>query len=168
MDASPDPTTPPARILLVDADGRVRRGLRALIETQPDMEVVGEADSSAAAVERARALHPSVIVLDLMLPTAQAGLATVRRVARRKQVCVVTSWQGGLRDVALAMGARGFLEKGESPACLLKVIRAAVQSALLSRDPNGHPAQWREADGPCKPSSGPLPDTRTAGETAEL
>lgn len=118
----------PARILIVDADGRVRRGLRALIETQPDMVVIGEAKDSATALEYARRLHPTVIVLDLMLPTAQAGLDTVRRAARHREACVATSWQSGLRDLALQMGARGFLEKGAPPACLLAAIRAALQA----------------------------------------
>lgn len=99
-----------------------------MIETQTDMVVVGEANSSTTALECARALHPTVIVLDLMLPTAQAGLETVRQAVRHREACVVTSWHGGLRDIALQMGASGFLEKGAPPASVLAVIRAAMQA----------------------------------------
>ena len=105
----------------------MRRALRALIETQADMMVVAEADSSSAALEYANALHPSVIVLDLMLPTTQAGLATVALLIQHEQACVATSWQSNLCDVALQMGAHAFVEKGTSPEHVLGAIRSTMQ-----------------------------------------
>lgn len=132
--------TSPARILIVDADGRVRRGLRALLETQADLMVIGEADSSDLALACVRTLHPSLVVLDLMLPTVQAGLATARHLVQSKQACVVTSWQGGLRDVVLETGVHGFVEKGASPESVLAAIHAALQIPADRESPHSRPA----------------------------
>jgi DNA-binding NarL/FixJ family response regulator len=123
MEASEEVTETPLRIVIADLDPRVRRGLRALLETQPDMAVIGEADTAARALECAAKLHPSIVVLDLMLPTKDAGLAIVRILAAHHQPCIVTSWQGSLREVALKMGASAFVEKGDAPEKVFAAIR---------------------------------------------
>jgi DNA-binding NarL/FixJ family response regulator len=129
MNASEGETDPLLRVLIVDLDPRVRRGLRALLETQPDIAVIGEADTTARTLECAASLHPSVVLLDLMLPTMDEGLATIRLLAALRQPCVVTSWQGGRRDAALKMGASEFVEKGDSPEGVLAAIRGASRTA---------------------------------------
>jgi DNA-binding NarL/FixJ family response regulator len=129
MNASEGETDPLLRVLIVDLDPRVRRGLRALLETQPDIAVIGEADTAARALERAAALHPSVVLLDLMLPTMDEGLTTIRLLAASRQPCVVTSWQGGLRAAALEMGASDFVEKGDTPEGVLAAIRGTYRTA---------------------------------------
>jgi DNA-binding NarL/FixJ family response regulator len=118
----------PVQVLIVDANSWVRRGLRALLETQPDLAVIGEAATAPGAVERAATLHPSVVLLDLALPTASEGLATVQILAAYAQVCVATSWQGSLRGAALEMGASDFVEKGGSADGLLAAIRGACHA----------------------------------------
>jgi DNA-binding NarL/FixJ family response regulator len=125
MEASEDltETNTPLRIVIADLDPRVRRGLRALLETQSDMAVIGEADTAARALECATTLHPSVVLLDLMLPTKDAGLAIVRILAAHHQPCIVTSWHGSLREAALRMGASGFVEKGDAPEMVFAAIR---------------------------------------------
>src|ERR671936_2997835 len=125
------------RVLIVGGDARVRRGLRALLEAQPDIVVIGEAATAAQAAQRAAALRPSVVLLDLMLPTLEDGLAAVRFLATHKRPCVAISWHARLREVALEMGASDFVEKGSSPEMVLAAIRGACHTA----DPQGSPLQ---------------------------
>jgi DNA-binding NarL/FixJ family response regulator len=129
MNASEGEADPLLGVLIVDLDPRVRRGLRALLETQPDIAVIGEADTAARTLERTAALHPSVVLLDLMLPTTDEGMATIRLLAALRQRCVVTSWQGGRRESALKMGASDFVEKGDSPEGVLAAIRGTYRTA---------------------------------------
>ncbi|HKO24086.1 MAG TPA: response regulator transcription factor [Chloroflexota bacterium] len=117
------------RVLIVGGDGRVRRGLRALLEAQPDIVVLGEAATAAQAVQCSAALRPSVVLLDLMLPTLDDGLAAVRVLAARKHPCVAISWHTNVREIALEMGARDFVEKGGSPEMVLAAIRGAYPAA---------------------------------------
>src|SRR5919197_4658336 len=134
MDESASVTDHLLRVLIVDGDGRVRRGLRALLEAQPDIVVIGEAATAAQAEQCSIALRPSVVLLDLMLPTLDDGLAAVRLLAAHKRPCIAMSWRASLREVALKMGASDFVEKGGSPEMVLAAIRGAC-----------HTADWRGA-----------------------
>ena len=125
------------RVLIVGGDGRVRRGLRALLEAQPDIVVIGEATTAAQAEQCYAALRPSVVLLDLMLPTLDDGLAAVRFLAAHKRPCVAISWHAGLREIALEMGASDFVEKGGSPEMVLAALRGACHPA----DQQGTPPQ---------------------------
>jgi DNA-binding NarL/FixJ family response regulator len=127
------------RVLIAGGDARVRRGLRALLEAQPDIVVIGEAATAAQAAQCSAALRPSVVLLDLMLPTLADGLATVRFLAAHKRPCVAISWHASLREVALQMGASDFVEKGSSPEMVLAAIRSAGHPA----DQRGSPPQLR-------------------------
>lgn len=113
------------RVLIVDGDARVRRGLRALLEGEPRIEVAGEGATAEQAVQCGAVLRPSVILLDLMLPTAQEGLAAVRLLTAQGRSCIVISWVDALRAAALEAGASGFIEKGASPELVLAAVRAA-------------------------------------------
>jgi DNA-binding NarL/FixJ family response regulator len=137
MDESASVTDHLLRVLIVDGDGRVRRGLRALLEAQPDIVVIGEAATAAQAEQCSATLRPSVVLLDLMLPTLDDGLAAVRFLAAHKRHCIAISWRAGLREVALKMGASDFVEKGGSPEMVLAVIRGACHAA----DRRGSPPQ---------------------------
>jgi DNA-binding NarL/FixJ family response regulator len=125
------------RVLIVGGDARVRRGLRALLEAQPDIVVIGEAATAAQAEQCSAVLRPSVVLLDLMLPTLDDGLAAVRFLAAHKRPCVAISWHAGLRELALEMGASDFVEKGGSPEIVLAAIRGTCHAA----DQRGSPPQ---------------------------
>ena len=125
MDESASVTDHLLRVLIAGGDGRVRRGLRALLEAQLDIVVIGEAATAPQAEQCSTALRPSVVLLDLMLPTLDDGLAAVRFLAAHKRPCVAISWHAGLREVALEMGASDFVEKGGSPENVLAAIRGA-------------------------------------------
>ena len=137
MDESASVTDHLLRVLIADGDGRVRRGLRALLEAQPDIVVIGEAATAAQAEQCSAALRPSVVLLDLMLPTLDDGLAAVRFLAAHNRPCVAISWHAGLREVALEIGASAFVEKGGSPEMVLAAIRGACHPA----DRRGAPPQ---------------------------
>ena len=144
MDESASVTDHLLRVLIVDGDGRVRRGLRALLEAQPDIVVIGEAATAAQAAQCSAALRPSVVLLDLMLPTLDDGLAAVHFLAAHRRPCVAISWHASLREVALAMGASDFVEKGSSPEIVLVALRGAGHAA----DQRGSPPQRQTAVSP--------------------
>ena len=137
MDESASVTDHLLRVLIVDGDGRVRRGLRALLEVQPDIVVIGEAATAAQAEQCSAALRPSVVLLDLMLPTLHDGLAAVHFLTAHKRPCVAISWHAGLREVALEMGASDFVEKGSSP----EIVLVALRGACHPTDQQGSPPQ---------------------------
>ena len=116
----------PARILLVDDDARVRRALCALIESSPVLSVAGEASSGPAAYEANEALRPDVVVLDILLPSAEDGLEVLRQLAATGRAVVVLSIREGLRADALAAGAVAFAPKYAGPDALLETLRGVL------------------------------------------
>ena len=122
--------TPRIRVVIVDDHAVVRRGLRAFLDLQPNVEVVGEAADGASAEEITGRLHPDVVLMDLVMPDTD-GIATIRRLrgAREKPaVLVLTSF---LDDVhvfaALQAGAAGYLLKDVQPDELVRAIRQVHQ-----------------------------------------
>ncbi|MFC8717719.1 response regulator [Kitasatospora sp. NPDC057198] len=119
------------RLLIADDQEMVRRGMRRILENQPDMAVVGEAADGVAAVEAARLLRPDVALVDIRMPRMD-GLEVVRRLAgpaaaHPTRVVVVTTFD--LDEYvypALRHGASGFLLKRSGPALLVEAVRAAV------------------------------------------
>ena len=113
------------RVLLIEDHAVVRAGLRLLIESKPDLMVVGEAANNADALALAAREQPDVILLDLDLG-AENGidlLPGLRTVAGQARVLVLT----GMRDVqghrlAIRRGARGLVHKEQAPEVLLKAI----------------------------------------------
>ncbi|MFI6290332.1 response regulator [Nonomuraea sp. NPDC050790] len=121
----------PTRIVIADDQDDVRIGFRLILDSQPDMTVVGEAADGAKAVELARHLRPDVVLADIRMPGLD-GLEVTRQLARETRVIVVTTFD--LDDyvhTALRNGAAGFLLKRSGPTLLIEAIRAAMAGDTL-------------------------------------
>jgi DNA-binding NarL/FixJ family response regulator len=126
------------RLLIVDDQELVRIGFRLILETQDDLEVVGEAGDGAEAIERARELRPDVILMDIRMPNMDGVEATARLTAAGieppPRVLVLTTFD--LDEYvfgALRAGAAGFLLKDAPRERLLEAIRVVHSGeALLS------------------------------------
>ena len=122
------------RVLLADDDALVRSGLRALLDAEPDLTVVGEAADGREAVERARALRPDVVLMDVRMPRLDGVRATREIVAwaTRPRVLVLTTFDlDEVVDDALDAGADGFLLKRATPEQLIDGIRTVVAGEAL-------------------------------------
>ena len=120
------------RILIADDHSIVRQGLRALIDTEPNMETVGEASDGIEAVEQAMALRPDVILLDMMMPRKN-GLQAIVEIKEENadaRILVLTSFAEDDKVFpAIKAGALGYLLKDSSPRELLQAIRDVHQGA---------------------------------------
>ena len=114
------------KVLLADDHALLRMGLRALIDVQRDMAVVGEAEDGEAAVAAAAKLSPDVVVMDLAMPGVDGAEATRRILGARPEtrVIILTAFADSA-DIgrALAYGARGAQMKGGPPEGLIAAIR---------------------------------------------
>ncbi len=114
------------RILICDDHAVVREGLRALIATEADMEVVGEANDGEKAVAAYRALHPDVTLLDMVMPRMD-GLEAIRVIKGeypQARILVLTSFaEDDMVFPAIKSGALGYLLKDSSPDELIRAIR---------------------------------------------
>jgi len=117
---------PPIRVLVADDHQVVRVGLRAIIEAEPDMEVIAEAADAAGAIASFRAHRPDVALLDLRMPGMSGPhvIAAIRREHPDAQIVVVTTYDAD-EDVfrAVQAGARGFLLKDTFTEGILEAIR---------------------------------------------
>ncbi len=124
------------RVLLVDDDPLVRAGLRMILSSADDLEVVGEAGDGSEAVEAVRAHRPDVVLMDIRMPGVDGLAATsaVTRLPDPPQVVVLTTF--GLDEYvfrALEAGAAGFLLKDTPPRDLVAAVRVvAAGEAMLS------------------------------------
>ena len=118
------------RILVVDDHAVVRKGLQALISSDDDMEVVGEAVNGVEAVESARVLKPDVILLDMVMPE-QGGIETIKKLFDQQfdvKILVLTSFSDQEKVIpAIQAGVLGYLLKDTQPEQLLQAIRAVSQ-----------------------------------------
>jgi len=114
------------RILIADDHAVVREGLRALIDTEPGMVLIGEAADGREAVERCCALNPDVILLDLVMPR-QGGIEAIREIKQHNaeaRILVLTSFAEDDKVFpAIKAGAQGYLLKDSSPRELVQAIR---------------------------------------------
>jgi len=115
------------RLLLVDDHEVVRAGLRALLSLESDLEVVGEAASGEAAIARARALRPDVVLLDVVME-GLGGIETcraLRSLPQAPRVLMLTSYSDDDAVISsILAGASGYLLKNTGRAELLRAIRA--------------------------------------------
>ncbi len=124
------------RILLVDDHTILRAGLRALLETEPDLTVVGEAEDGHVAVQMACDLDPDIVLMDIAMPRLN-GLEATRQIHRSRpgvKVLIVTMHENEeyIRQ-ALAYGAMGYILKDAAAHDLLDAIRAVFRGeAVLS------------------------------------
>ncbi|MFI8532070.1 response regulator [Streptomyces aquilus] len=126
------------RVLLADDQALLRSAFRVLVDSEPDMEVVGEASDGAEAVRLARQERADVVLMDIRMPGTD-GLAATRMISEdpslaQVRVVILTTFEVDDYVVqSLRAGASGFLGKGSEPEELLSAIRiAAGGEALLS------------------------------------
>jgi NarL family two-component system response regulator LiaR len=115
----------PIRIFMADDHAIVRKGLRTLIESESDMEVIGEASDGVEAVLKVRSLQPDVILMDLVMPR-QGGVEAIIEIKKEypdARILVLTSFAEEEKVFsAIKAGALGYLLKDTSPEQLLQAI----------------------------------------------
>ncbi|MEM9565456.1 MAG: response regulator transcription factor [Actinomycetota bacterium] len=126
------------RVVLVDDQALIRKGFKAIIDSAPDLEVVGEAEDGADAVSVVRAGRADVVLMDIRMP-GQDGIVTTRAITEDDdlagvRVIILTTFELDENVVAaMGAGASGFLDKGVDPDVLLDAIRVvAAGEALLT------------------------------------
>ena len=135
---TPEPATTPIRVLLADDQALLRSAFRVLVDSEPDMQVVGEAADGAQAVELARSTRADVVLMDIRMPGTD-GLAATRMISADPdladvRIVMLTTFEVDEYVVqSLRAGASGFLGKGAEPRELLNAICIAAEGeALLS------------------------------------
>jgi len=119
----------PIRILILDDHELVRKGLRALLDQESDLLVVGEAGTCAQALAMARRLHPQLVLLDMKLPDISGLDACEQLLAERPQlrILVLTSYaEEATVAAAIRGGAHGYLLKDVKPDDLTRAIRTVA------------------------------------------
>jgi NarL family two-component system response regulator LiaR len=130
------------RILIADDHAIVREGVSSLVANRPDMEIVGEAEDGAQAVQLAHDLQPDVILLDLVMPRVD-GIAAIHAIKREDpaaRILVLTSFAEEEKVfAAIKAGALGYLLKDSSPLALIQAICDVYRG-----DPSLHPTIARK------------------------
>lgn len=125
---------PKTRILLVDDHSIVRVGVRALLEAEADLEVVGEASSGHEALVEARRLNPDLVLMDITLPDMNGleAMTKLREVAPRSRVIILTMHED--EDYffrAIQAGAVGYVVKGGGSDNILAALRAVQHGGVF-------------------------------------
>ena len=122
------------KVLIADDHAIVRIGLKSILGTQKDIEIVGEADDGQRAIAETARLKPDVVLMDLMMPVIN-GIKATEKILRHQpatRILLLTSY-GNADDVAhaLELGAAGALTKGLASVNLLSAIRAVVSGETV-------------------------------------
>jgi len=164
------------RVLLVDDHAMLRAGFRTILDSQPDITVVGEAATGAEAVAKASTLRPDVITMDVQMPDMDGIEATRRIVADREveaAIAIITTFD---RDdylyQALDAGASGFLLKNAGAEDLIAAVRAlAAGDGMLAPEVTRRVlarftrASVTESSATSAPASAPAPASASAPAT---
>ena len=121
------------KVLVVDDQRLLRAGLRVILESEADIEVVGEAGDGAEALRQTRELRPDVVLMDVRMPNMD-GLEAARRIIAggTARVLVLTTFDADEYVYgALQAGASGFLLKDAPPDQLIAAVRAAAAGNAL-------------------------------------
>jgi len=149
------------RVLLAEDHETVRQGLKLLIDGQPDMEVVGEAGDGRAALQRAAALQPDIVVIDISMPEMNGLIATRALGEAQPGVAVVAltrySDEAYVQEL-LAAGAAGYVLKESASTELLHAIRSVaagkqyLDSSLAARVAGAYVARHSKHASALKPA----------------
>jgi two-component system response regulator NreC len=123
----------PLRILLADDHATVRQGLKLLIDSQPDMGVVGEAADGEDVLQQAKALKPDIVVMDISMPGMNGLIATrlLKRVQPDVAIVALTRHDDDTYlDGLLRAGASGYVLKQSAPIEFLQAIRAVAAGGV--------------------------------------
>ena len=150
-------------ILLVDDQPMLRMGYRMVLDAQPDLRVVGEAENGLEAVEQTARLEPDVVLMDVRMPRLDGVQATERIVGSGSDSRIIILTTFDLDEYAygaLRAGASGFLLKDAPPPDMLSAIRAvATGDAVVA------PSVTRRLLSPSSPSISRVPSSRPARPT---
>ena len=162
--------SPKITVFHADDHAMVRGGVRGLLLTEPDIELIGEAGNGIEAVEKVLSLRPDVILLDLHMPQKSGveAISEIKEVIPEARILVLTSFAAD-DDVfpAIKAGALGYLLKDSSPQELLKAIRD-VYNKRLSLDPAVAQKVVQELRQPLKPPLTEEPLTQREVEILKL
>ncbi|MCD4849940.1 response regulator transcription factor [Arthrobacter sp. AK01] len=126
-------------VVLVDDHTVVRSGLKALLGTQPDIAVVGEAASGEEALEVAQQQAPDVVLMDLAMGAGMDGIEAIKQLRQRrpKQAVIVFTTYDSDADIVRAVdaGAMGYLLKDAAPAEIFAAVRGAVEGKSVMSAP---------------------------------
>ena len=135
------------KILIAEDHKTVREGVKLLVNAQPDMEVIGEADNGEDAIADAKRLDPDVIIMDISMPHVN-GLQAAKRIRascpRIKILTLTRHTDDGYLQQLIAAGANGYVLKQSAPSELIKAIRtvadgnAYMDPALTNRVMGGY------------------------------
>lgn len=118
------------RILLVDDQAIIRQGLRSMLESNPDMDVIGEAENGQRAIEQIPTLQPDLVLMDIRMPVMD-GVAATQAIAQhypQTRVLVLTTFDDDeYVSQAMRLGAKGYLLKDTEPDELALAIRAVYK-----------------------------------------
>lgn len=121
------------RILIVDDHPVFRFGLRSLISSIPEMEVIGEATSGDSAIEQAASLRPDIILMDINMP-GMNGIEATRKILTSQPdigILVITMFDDDSVFDAMQAGARGYLLKGADPEETVRAIHSVAKGAAI-------------------------------------
>jgi NarL family two-component system response regulator LiaR len=160
--------TTPIRVLIADDHEILRKGIRALLSTEPDIQVVGETGNGLETVAQAKMLRPDVILMDLVMPVMD-GIEATRRITAAQpdtRVLVLTSFAADDKVFpAIKAGALGYILKDSGPVELVEAIHHVYQGQP-SLEPSIALKMLQELSHP--PQRSPTPDPLTERELEVL